>query len=117
MVYFPRPLSKFRAHSGNEQLTLQSYIRGAISWALAIRDAIARQLFLRDADTRRAVITAWCQMASTFLRQAEAVPELWEDPEFQDLLTVFSGMSEALHNDCRITFDIDTTLVLNMDKD
>ena len=117
MVYFPRPLSKFRAHSGNEQLTLQSYIRGAISWALAIRDAIACQLFLRDADTRRAVITAWCQMASTFLRQAEAVPELWEDPEFQDLLTVFSGMSEALHNDCRIAFDIDTTLVLNMDKD
>ena len=117
MVYFPRPLSKFRAHSGNEQLTLQSYIRGAISWALAIRDAIARQLFLRDADTRRAVITAWCQMASTFLRQAEAVPELWEDPEFQDLLTVFSGMSEALHNDCRIAFDIDTTLVLNMDED
>ena len=117
MVYFPRPLSKFRAHSGNEQLTVQSRIRGTISWALAIRDAIARQLFLRDADTRRAVITAWCQMASTFLRQAEAVPELWEDPEFQDLLTVFSGMSEALHNDCRITFDIDTTLVLNMDKD
>ena len=117
MVYFPRPLSKFRAHSGNEQLTLQSYIRGTISWALAIRDAIACQLFLRDADTRRAVITAWCQMASTFLRQAEAVPELWEDPEFQDLLTVFSGMSEALHNDCRIAFDIDTTLVLNMDED
>ena len=117
MVYFPRPLSKFRAHSGNEQLTLQSYIRGTISWALAIRDAIACQLFLRDADTCRAVITAWCQMASTFLRQAEAVPELWEDPEFQDLLTVFSGMSEALHNDCRIAFDIDTTLVLNMDED
>ena len=117
MVYFPRPLSKFRAHSGNEQLTVQSRIRGTISWALAIRDAIACQLFLRDADTRRAVITAWCQMASTFLRQAEAVPELWEDPEFQDLLTVFSGMSEALHNDCRIAFDIDTTLVLNMDED
>ena len=117
MVYFPRPLSKFRAHSGNEQLTVQSRIRGTISWALAIQDAIACQLFLRDADTRRAVITAWCQMASTFLRQAEAVPELWEDPEFQDLLTVFSGMSEALHNDCRIAFDIDTTLVLNMDED
>ena len=88
-----------------------------ISWALAIRDAIAGHLFLRDADTRRAAITAWCHRASTFLRPAEAVPDIWEDVEFQDLLTVFSGMSEALHNDCRIAFDIDTTVTLHMDDD
>ena len=117
MVYFPRPLSKFRVHGGNEQLTVQSRIRGMISWALAIRDATAGYLFLRDADTRRAAITAWCHRASTFLRPAEAVPDIWEDVGFQDLLTVFSGMSEALHNDCRMAFDIDTTLVLNMDED
>ena len=117
MVYFPRPLSKFRVHGGNEQLTVQSRIRGMISWALAIRDAIAGHLFLRDADTRRAAITAWCHRASTFLRPAEAVPDIWEDVEFQDLLTVFSGMSEALHNDCRIAFDIDTTVTLHMDDD
>ena len=57
-------------------------------------------------------------MASEFLRIATMIPDFcWEDMEFQDLLCVFSGMSEALRKDCRIDFDIDTTLVLHMDDD
>ena len=117
MVYFPRPLSKFRAHSGNEQLSVQSRIRGTISWGMAIRDAIERNLFLHELSTRRMAIVGWLGMASEVLRIGTIIPEVWENAELQDLLHVFSGMSDALCKDCRIDFDIDTTLVLHMDED
>ena len=117
MVYLPRPLSKFRMHGGNEQLSVRSRIRGTISWAQATREAMARNLFLHDADTRRKAIAVWLCMASEVLRIGTIIPELWKDAELQDLLHVFSGMSDALCKDCRIDFDIDTTLVLHMDED
>ena len=44
------------------------------------------------------------------------IPEVWEETEFHDFLCVFAGMSEALQNDCRIDFAIDTSLVLQMDE-
>ena len=56
-------------------------------------------------------------MASEVLRIGTIIPEVWENAELQDLLHVFSGMSDALCKDCRIDFDIDTTLVLHMDED
>lgn len=56
-------------------------------------------------------------MVSEFLRIVTMTPNLWDDMEFQDLLCVFSGMSEALRKDCRIDFDIDTTVTLHMDDD
>ena len=117
MVYFPQPLSKFRIHDGNEQQSLTSYIRGIICWALVIREAIERNIYLHDSDTRRKAITGWLRMVSEFLRIVTMTPNLWDDMEFQDLLCVFSGMSEALRKDCRIDFDIDTTVTLHMDDD
>ena len=118
MVYFPQPLSKFRVHDGNEQRSLTSRIRGTICWAMVIREAIERDIYLHDSDTRRKAIAGWLRMASEFLRIATMIPDLcWEDMEFQDLLCVFSGMSEALRKDCRIDFDIDTTVTLHMDDD
>ena len=118
MVYFPQPLSKFRVHDGNEQRSLTSRIRGVICWALSIREAIERDIYLHDSDTRRKAIAGWLRMASEFLRIATMIPDFcWEDMEFQDLLCVFSGMSEALRKDCRIDFDIDTTVTLHMDDD
>ena len=117
MVYFPQPLSKFRIHDGNEQRSLTSRIRGTICWAMVIREAIERDIYLHDSDTRRKAIAGWLRMASKFLRIATMIPDLcWEDMEFQDLLCVFSGMSEALRKDCRIDFDIDTTVTLHMDE-
>ena len=116
MVYFPRPLSKFRVHDGNEQRSLPCRIRAIICWALVIREAMERNIYLHDSDTRRKAVTGWLRMASEFLRIATMTPDLWDDAEFRDLLCVFAGMSEALRNDCRIAFDIDTTLVLHMDE-
>ena len=117
MVYFPQPLSKFRLHDGNEQRSLTSRIRGTICWAMVIREAIERDIYLHDSDTRRKAIAGWLRMASESLRIATTIPNIWEDMEFQDLLCVFSGMSEALRKDCRIDFDIDTTVTLHMDDD
>lgn len=117
MMYFPRPLSKFRMHGGNEQLSVQSRIRGTISWAMAIRHAIEQNLFLHDLGTRRKAIVEWLKMASEVLRIAAMIPELWAGTEFHDLLCVYAAMAEALRKDCRIDFDIDTTLVLQMDED
>ena len=117
MVYFPQPLSKFRVHDGNEQRSLTSRIRGTICWAMVIREAIERDIYLHDSDTRRKAIAGWLRMASESLRIATTIPNIWEDMEFQDLLCVFAGMSEALRKDCRIDFDIDTTVTLHMDDD
>lgn len=117
MMYFPRPLSKFRMHGGNEQLSIQSSIRGTISWAMAIRHAIERNLFLHELSTRRMAIVGWLGMASRLLQAVTKIPEVWEDTELQDLLCVHAAMAEALRTDCHIAFDIDTTLVLHMDED
>jgi len=117
MMYFPRPLSKFRMHGGNEQLSIQSSIRGTISWAMAIRHAVERNLFLHELSTRRMAIVGWLGMASRLLQAVTKIPEVWEDTELQDLLCVHAAMAEALRTDCHIAFDIDTTLVLHMDED
>ena len=117
MVYFPQPLSKFRIHDGNEQRSLTSRIRGTICWALSIREAVEHDIYLHDSVTRRKAIAGWLRMASESLCTATMIPDLcWEDMEFHDLLCVFAGMSEALRNDCRIDFAIDTSLVLQMDE-
>ena len=116
MMYFPQPLSKFRWHDGNEQLHPKSRIRGIICWALTIRTAIESNMYLCDLTTRRKAIVGWMNMASSFLHAVTTVSEVWDDAEFHDLLCVFAGMSDALRNDCRIAFDIDTTLVLHMDE-
>lgn len=116
MMYFPQPLSKFRWHDGNEQLHPKSRIRGIICWALTIRTAIESNMYLCDLTTRRKAIVGWINMANAFLHAVTTVSELWDDAEFHDLLCVFAGMSDALRNDCRIAFDIDTTLVLHMDE-
>lgn len=116
MMYFPTPLSAFRFHDGNEQAQFKSRIRGAISWALTIREAIERDAYLHELHMRRSSIVQWMNMTGHTLHVATTIPEVWEDTEFKDLLCVFAAMSEALRKDCRIEFDIDTTLVLQMDE-
>ena len=116
MMYFPQPLSKFRWHEGNEQAQFKSRIRGTISWALTIREAIERDAYLHELHMRRSSIVQWMNMTGHTLHVATTIPEVWEDTEFKDLLCVFAAMSEALRKDCRIEFDIDTTLVLQMDE-
>ena len=116
MMYFPTPLSKFRIHDGNEQGQFKSRVCGAISWALAIREAIERDAYLHDLRMRRSSIVQWMNMMGHILHIATTVPEVWEGTEFQDFLRVLTGMTAALQNDCRIEFDIDTTPVLQMDE-
>ena len=114
MMYIPTPLSKFRMHPGNEQLQYRTRVCAAICWALTIREAMERDLFLHDLGTRRKAIVEWLKMAGEVLRIAAMIPELWAGTEFHDLLCVYAAMAEALQRECRITFDIDTTLVLQM---
>ena len=116
MMYFPTPLSKFRIHDGNEQGQFKSRVCGTISWALAIREAIERDVYLHDLRMRRSSIVQWMNMMGHTLHIATTVPEVWEGTEFQDFLRVLTGMTAALQNDCRIEFDIDTTPVLQMDE-
>ena len=114
MVYFPMPLSKFRIHAGNDQRSMTSRIRAIICWALSMREAIECNIYLRDLSTQRKAILKWLSFTVNTLSMVETIPEFWEDTEFQDMLRVFVGMSNAICSDCRIDFDIDTTLVLQM---
>ena len=114
IMYFPMPLSKFRVHEGNDQLRYKTQLCGAICWALTIREAIERNVYLHDLNTRRTAIAQWLDAPEYIIRNITTIPEVWEETEFQDLLQVFSAMVEALRKDCRIDFDIDTALVLQM---
>ena len=116
MIYIPTPLSKFRMHPGNDQLRYTTIIIGSICWALTIRAAIEDNVYLHDLQIRRRVIAEWLKMASGVIHIGTEIPEVWEDTELQDLLCVFAAMADALRRDCRIAFDIDTTLVLQMDE-
>ena len=116
MIYIPTPLSKFRMHPGNDQLRYTTIIIGSICWALTIRAAIEDDVYLHDLQIRRRVIAEWLKMASGVIHIGAEIPEVWEDTELQDLLCVFAAMADALRRDCRIAFDIDTTLALQMDE-
>jgi len=115
MMYLPTPLSKFRMHPGNDQLRYQTRVCAAICWALTIREAMERKLYLHDLNTRRKALAEWMKTGNEVLRIAAMIPELWEETGTRDLLSVFAAMSEALCKDCQIDFDIDTRLVLQMD--
>ena len=103
-------------HKGNDQLRYKTQIYGFICWALTIREVIERNEYLHDLNTRRKTIAQWLCTAGHIFRIATMIPEVWEETEFHDFLCVFAGMSEALQNDCRIDFAIDTSLVLQMDE-
>ena len=110
IIYLPTPLSKFRVHEGNEQSTHRSYIWCRIGWALAIRAAIERDVFLCDLDTRQKTIAEWLNITKPYIQWAKTIQKVREEAAFPDLLRVFAGMKEALNKECHIDFDIDTTL-------
>ena len=110
IIYLPTPLSKFRVHEGNEQSTHRSYIWCRIGWALAIRAAIERDVFLCDLDTRQKAIAEWLNITKPYIQWAKTTQEVQAEEAFPDLLRVFAGMKEALNKECHIDFDIDTTL-------
>ena len=110
MVYLPTPLSKFRVHEGNDQSTHKCYITCRIGWALAIRAAIERDVFLCDLDTRQKAIAEWLNITKPYIQWAKTTQEVQAEEAFPDLLRVFAGMEEALNKECHIDFDIDTTL-------
>ena len=117
MMYFPTALSKFRLHEGNDHQKGKTILCGLICWALSIREAIERDVYLHDVHTRRKAIMGWLILVGhNVFHLATMAPELWEETEFQDLLCVFAGMAEALRKDCRIDFDIDTTAELHMEE-
>ena len=116
MVYIPTPLSKFRLHPGNDQLQYKTRVSAILCWALTIREAMEHNLFLHDLGMWRKVIVEWLKVAADILHIVVDISELWEETEMHDLLCVYAAMAEALQRECRITFDIDTTVVLQMDE-
>ena len=117
MVYLPTPLSQFRLHDGNDQSKFSSQVLGMIGWAMAIRDAVARGLYLHDMVTIQKSILRWLRAAVGLLHNVDELSEVWEMTEVQDLISVIIGMSEALCKDCQIKFHIDTTIVLQPMED
>ena len=104
-------------HEGNDQSKFSSQVIGMIGWAMAIRDAIARGMYLHDMVTIRESILRWLRAAVGLLHNVDKLSEVWEITEVQDLISVIIGMSEALCKDCQIKFHIDTTLVLQPMED
>lgn len=108
-IYFPEPLSAFRVHAGQQQRSLKTQLACVIGWAMAIREAIDRDIFLRDTKERRQSIIRWIAVATAdFLDLPE---EAWEWQVTKDLHTVFVEMVAALRTGGPIAFDIDTGAV------
>ena len=112
VIYLRTPLSQFRFHGSNGQMNPKIEARGHVAWAMVIRSAIERDMFLHDLEVRRKTILQWLLFSIQFLQETTTNPEVREMTEFKDFLTVFFGMSEALCKDCQIKFHIDKTLVL-----
>lgn len=104
-VFFEEPLSAFRVHQGQQQMSTFSNTAGRISWAMAIREAIRRSVFLKTEEERRSVVLQWIEGTTDWLKGLPA--EAWERKETKDLCAVMHGMVEILQGGMPM-FDIDT---------
>lgn len=105
-VYFPEPLSTFRVHEGQQQEGLDTKLAGFISWALQIREAIHRNIFLTSQEDRRMAILQWINRTSAWMRKMPE--EALENAAMADLCTIFRSMAAALPQADTLDFTIDT---------
>ena len=105
-MYFAEPLSAFRMHEGQDQRTFDTPITCMIAWALAMKEAIDRGVFLETLADRRHAILNWLHHAATGLYHFPE--EAWDKPIVKDLNKVFRSMAEAMESGGPIQLDIDT---------
>ena len=101
VIYIRKPLSQFRQHEGQEQKHPGVIFRVMVSWALQIRYAWERKVFLENEPDLRLSILNWSKSALTNLISCqEKLSDLPPDDE-KDLRVferVLAAMTAALVN-------------------
>lgn len=105
-VYFPEPLSTFRFHEGQQQEGLFSKFASHICWALQIREAIQRNIFLTSREDRQKAMLCWLERTSGWLRKLPE--EALEHPAMADVCTIFRSMVAALPEADTLDFTVNT---------
>ena len=106
VVYFPKPLSTFRLHEEQSQSNIDTRITCEIGWALALREAMARGLFVIDRWEKQDAITRWLDVVTQEVRK---IPfEDYGKQNVRDLFEAMRGMAAALPRGDRLEFSMDT---------
>ncbi|MBR1553111.1 MAG: glycosyltransferase [Schwartzia sp.] len=107
LIYIRKPLSQFRQHPGQEQKNLGVIFRVMVSWALDIRYAWERKIFLESEPDLRLAILNWIKTTATnLLTYEEEQPDLSPDDanDLKVLEHVFASMAAALSNGYMLDF-------------
>ena len=106
VIYIRKPLSQFRQHPGQEQKGFGTIFRVMVNWAIEIRYAWERKVFLETEWDLRTAIFNWVKTASKNISAyQEEKPELSPDDanDLRVLEKVMAGMTSAVLNG--YTFD------------
>lgn len=117
MIYFAKPLSQFRQHSGQEQKNFETIFLVMINWAIAIQYAWKRKVFLETEWDIRTAIFNWTKTAAKNLAAyQQEMPELspLEEKDLRALELVMARMIAALSNG--YILDFEGILDIDMDK-
>ena len=101
MIYIGESLSQYRQHPGQQQKSFGSRFRVLVNWAIEIRYAWGKKVFLETEREMRLSVLNWILVALGALRECdEQQPELSPDDakDLQLLEKVFAGMAAALSN-------------------
>ena len=123
VLYIREPLSQFRQHSGQQQKSFGSIFRVLINWAINIRYAWERKVFLENERDLRTAIFNWIRtVASNISKYQEDRPQLSPDDEndLRVLEQAMAGMASAVVNGYEFDFgeelDADETHIATKDK-
>ena len=99
MIYFRKPLSQLRLHPGQDQRSFPTRVRILLSWAINIRYAWERNVFLETEQDLRCAILSWIKVTvNTLFIHLEMQPNLSPEDatDFRVLEQTFTGMAAAL---------------------
>lgn len=107
VIYIRKPLSQFRQHPGQEQKAFGTIFRVMVNWAIEIRYAWERKVFLENEWDLRTAIFNWVKTASKNISAyQEEKPELSPDDanDLRVLEKVMAGMTSAVLNGYTFVF-------------
>ena len=96
LLYLVEPLSCFRHHAGQDQLSSERMIAGRICWALSIAHAIETGAFLEDDGARRTAILQWIHGCTVDVGSYKDKEDVWGSESCRDLIGVLQDMAAAL---------------------
>ena len=108
MIYISDSLSCFRQHEEQGQNSIMARISCVIGWAIQIKYACEKQIFLISEHKKRVAVIQWLQMAVGVLKAANQ--QAFFNKDVQNLQIVFQAMARALNNGNHVDFMIDTDL-------